>query len=34
MNPESAVNSTVDKHPVSTGTLLLMAVTAVLIIYA
>jgi len=33
MNPETAVNSLVDKHPLNTGTLLIIVVAAILIIY-
>jgi hypothetical protein len=33
MNPEKAVNSLVDKHPYGTGTLLLMVVGGMLLIY-
>jgi len=33
MNPESAVNSVIDKHPFSTGTLLLMVVAGICIAY-
>jgi hypothetical protein len=33
MNPENAVNSLVDKHPLSTGTLLLIVVTAICLVY-
>jgi hypothetical protein len=33
MNPETAVNSLIDKHPFGTGTLLLMVVAALLIMY-
>jgi hypothetical protein len=33
MNPDTAVNLIVDKHPFNTGTLLIMVVGAILIIY-
>jgi uncharacterized membrane protein HdeD (DUF308 family) len=33
MNPDTAANSLVDKHPFNTGTLLIMVVGAILIIY-
>ena len=33
MTPENAINAVIDKHPLSTGTLFLIVIAAIFIVY-